>query len=79
MSGNHRPIQAAARRHLREGGCRQIRSRVFQAKKTKAATSAIMISIQFWPSKPAKVKCLMRNCTAPALNFGQNKRFICAG
>jgi hypothetical protein len=64
---------------FRDGGGRQIRSLVFQAKKTKAATSVIMISIQFWPSKPRKVKCSMRNCTAPAPNFGQNKHFICAG
>jgi hypothetical protein len=53
----------------------QSRSRVFQTKKTKAAVNPAAMSIQFWPSKPRKLKCLTKNCTASAPIFGQNNRF----
>ena len=40
----------------------------------KAAIKPTAISIQFWPSKPRKVKCSVRNCTATAPIFVQDKR-----
>jgi hypothetical protein len=56
----------------------QFRRRVHQMKKIKTATNPAAISIQYWPSKPSNAKRLIRNCTVPVPNFGQNKQFVCA-
>jgi len=56
----------------------QTRSRVFQTKKTKAATNPTTTSIQFWTSKPRKVKLSTRNRTAAHPVFRQAKHF-CGG
>jgi hypothetical protein len=53
----------------------QVRSRVFQTKKTKAAINPTTRTIQFCTSKPRIVKCSMRNCTAPLPLLVQNRRF----
>ena len=56
----------------------QSRLRVRHASRMKTAINPAAISIQYWPSKPKNTKRLMRNCTVPVPNFGQNKRFVCA-
>jgi hypothetical protein len=47
---------------------------VVQTKRMKAAIKPARISIQFWPSKPRKVNCPIRNCTVSVPVFGQSKR-----
>jgi hypothetical protein len=53
----------------------QNRSRAFQMNKMKTAITPTTISIQFWISKPRKVKCSIRKCTVPPPIFVQDRRF----
>ena len=68
-----------ARTTLNESRTDQFRLRGARARRTKPATTATSITIQYWASKPKKEKFSTRKCNAFGPPFsGQKRCFACA-
>jgi hypothetical protein len=63
-SGAQSAISGKAQDSL--GSASQIRLRFIRTKQIKTAITPTPMSIQYWPSKPRKEKCSIRNCNVPA-------------
>jgi hypothetical protein len=67
-----------ARTTLNESRTDQFRLRVARARRTKPATTATSITIQYWASKPKKEKFSTRKCNAFGPHFPGRKGALLA-